>query len=146
MYSYYCFFKISHCGSYSLMLISKRGGGVLFRFRKKTTQNPIIITPSPFMISESTYSMRLNCLKKCLLAPFNPFLPHFPKIYATSLFGPRLQTEETYRFTLVRASVRHRLSWEPSDKFLLNLVCRCFLVNRNSPQSPIFFFSLFGPF
>ena len=39
----------------------------------------------------------------------------------------------------VRPSVRHRLSWKPFDEIFWNLVCRCLLVNENSPQSLIYF-------
>ena len=70
--------------------------------------------------------------------------------YSSSIFiglpdiiGPWLQTEGTYRFTLVRPSIRHRLSWESLDEIFWNLVCRCLIVNENSPQSPIFDFGIF---
>ena len=74
------------------------------------------------------------------------------------IFGPRLQTDGTYRFTLVRPSFRpsvrpsvrpsfrNRLFWEPFDEIFWNLVCRCLLVNENSPQSLIFGFGLFLAF
>ena len=35
---------------------------------------------------------------------------------------------------------------KPFDEIFWNLVCRCLLVNENSPQSPIFDFGLFWPF
>ena len=34
---------------------------------------------------------------------------------------------------------------KPFDEIFWNLVCRCILVNENSPQSPIFDFCLFWP-
>ena len=36
--------------------------------------------------------------------------------------------------------------FKPFNEIFWNLVCRCLLVNENSPQSPIFDFSLFRPF
>ena len=64
------------------------------------------------------------------------FWAHFPILSPIPLIGPRLQTEGTYRFTLVRASVhpcvRHRLYLFFMNFVLMFLVGSFFLIIRQS--------------
>ena len=46
----------------------------------------------------------------------------------------------------LRPCVRHRLSWETFDEIFWNLVCRCLLVNENSPEIDFRLWPFFGLF